>query len=93
MIDPNTETYAVGDVLKKTPFYSSIYVTWSVTEGTVVSVKKTSVPDAIMGKEDKSVYRSRYGIQQEYPVFAIMLKAPDGQTYLVSQLGFNHDGN
>ncbi len=91
MVNPNAETYVPGDILKKTPFYESTYPHWKVTEGEVVSVTKSKVKDINLGKDEKPLYRARYGFYAEYPIFSIFIKA-DGQIYEVSQLGFNKDG-
>lgn len=93
MQDPNTEFYSPGDPLKRTPFYDGNYPSWTITEGTVISVKKLLVQDSDLGKEERPMYRGRYGFQKEYPSFSIFLQGTDGNVYIVSQLGFNHDGS
>lgn len=91
MQDPNTESYAPGDVVKKTAFYEGIYTSWKITEGTIISAKRGSVPDLALGKDEKPIYRARYGIQKEYPAFTMFIQTTEG-VFVVSQLGFNREG-
>lgn len=91
MVNPETETYSPGEVLKRTAFYEGTYPTWKVTEGVVVAVTKHIAHDHALGKDEKPLYRARYGGHATYPIFKIMLKADD-KLYVVSQLGFNKDG-
>jgi hypothetical protein len=92
MIDPLTETYVPGETLKKTPFYDGNYPRWKVTEGVVVSVTKGIAHDQSLGKDEKPLYRARYGGQTTYPSFNLLVKGTDGMLYAVSQLGFNREG-
>lgn len=84
------ETYAVGDIVTKTPMYSSNYPAWDVDRGVISKITERFVADQSLGTSDRALYRNRYGAQDRYPIFEMIVSTADGD-FLVSQFGFNKD--
>ncbi len=86
----NKEEYSVGDIVYKTSFYTSKYPLVKETEGEILNVKMKMIQDEPLGAADKAFYRARYGFQETYPVFELLVKCGNNN-FLVSQFGFNKD--
>ena len=84
------ESIVLGDLIYKTPECGAHYPKWDVDSGVVISIKKRSVSDDSLGSSDRAAYRSRYGYQQKYPLFEIIVSTSSGD-FLVSQFHFNKD--
>lgn len=83
------EVYSVGDIVVKTAMYAANYPTWKIEKGIVLSVKKRVVLDKSLGATDRVLYVNRYGRQEKYPLFEMIISTTAGD-YLVSQFGFSH---
>lgn len=84
------ESYNVGDLVYKSSIYSSAYPGWKVDRGMILSVKSRVVSEQSLGATDRAMYRSRYGQQDKYTMFEMVISTNMGN-YLVSQFGFNKD--
>lgn len=89
-MDPKEENYVPGDLVYKTALWASCYPGWKVSRGIVMLAKKSFVSDESLSTSDRIPYRSRYGKQDKYPSFEILISTPEGN-YSVSQFGFNKD--
>lgn len=89
-MDPKEENYVPGDLVYKTALWASSYPGWKISRGIVMHVKKSFVSDEFLSKHDKDTYQRRYGKQDRYPFFEILISTPEGN-YSVSQFAFNKD--
>ena len=83
--------YAVGDMVKITPMYLSHYLEWGPAikdkPAKVVGVKSWKVYQKNLGREDKALFQSLYGVQAEYDLIELMIDI-EGTKFIVSQFGF-----
>jgi len=86
------ESFNVGDKVHITDFYRQTYPAWTLKEeeGTIVSVNKFTVYTKFLAKEDKPMFQSRYGIQNEYDMYELHINIQN-HIFIVSQFGFNSD--
>jgi hypothetical protein len=85
-----TESYAIGDLVKKTKDCLARYPKWEGTEGTVFSVRMHLIQDASLSSTAREKFRARYTIQEKYPMFELTVNC-EGTLHMVSQFDFNKD--
>jgi hypothetical protein len=83
--------YSVGQKVKFSGFYNSNYSgikKYIDQEASIVLIKEKVFKDSQLSKESKPLFRTIYGVQQEYSLFELMIKFEDETfTYMVSQFG------
>jgi hypothetical protein len=84
------ESIVPGDLLNKSPECGAQYPKWNVNSGVVLSIKKRTVSDDSLGSSDRATYRSRYGYQQKYPIYEIIISTSTCD-FMASQFHFNKD--
>jgi hypothetical protein len=82
--------FNIGDIVKVSEFYSTHYPEWKHKDelGEVMSVKSSKVYHKNLGKEDRALFQSLYGLQAEYEIIELMVDIC-GTKYMGSQFGFN----
>lgn len=85
-----SETYRVGDTVKKTSAGFARYPAWKCRDAIIVSVKMRTIKDVDLSPSDKTMYRNRYTYQEVYPIFEMIVQSA-GQQFLTSQFFFNKD--
>jgi hypothetical protein len=87
---PKEEDYVPGDLVYKSARWAAAYPTWNVSRGVIMTSRKSIVLDSSLGASDRNMYQERYGKQEWYPCFEILIATPQGN-YRISQFGFNKD--
>lgn len=79
----------VGDKVKITEYYLSMYPNWNVADkiGTVLEVTQGQIFAHNLGAIDLARFVARHGKQQAYPVIGMLVQI-DEDKFLVSDFGF-----
>lgn len=90
MLDLNS--FKIGDEIILSDFYISNYPFWSEknknTKATIKKISRRKIAESSLDKETKSMYRSLYGLQEEYDIIGLYIKYPDeNKYYIVSPFG------
>lgn len=91
-----TESYTIGDIVRKTPTCTKQYPNWKIDECKIVSINMKTISDDALFTTERGRFRERYTYQSSYPIFEMIIEFFDIEAnlrkqYLVTQFDFNKD--